>query len=199
MTTPTAAVPERRWARAVTDHLEPKNWIIALTLGVGVTTAGWTGLAWGAFSALVAAVIPTLIIKKGIRAGRWSDRHLGARTHRLVVMIMILASVAAGITVMVTADAPRPIVAVTLAMFATLALLASITTRWKISVHAAVSAGATAMAGHALGWPVAIPLAVIVGVVAWSRVALRDHTRAQVIAGAFLGAVIAGTVYALAA
>ncbi len=187
---------ESRLARTITDQLEPKNWIIVISLLIGWATSGVTGLAWGGVSALFAAVIPALIIKKGIRAGRWADRHLSARQHRLIVMALILTSVATGIALMLVANAPRTIIALTVAMFATLAILAVITTRWKISVHAAVAAGASIMLAMAFAPAILVPLTFVVALVGWSRVALRDHSLGQVIAGALLGMAIAGLTFA---
>lgn len=183
---------ENRFARAITDYLEPKNWIIVASLLIGWASGGVTGLAWGGISALFAAVIPTLIIKKGVHAGRWGDRHLGVRQHRLIVMALILTSVATGIALMIAANAPQTIIALTAAMFATLVILAVITTRWKISVHAAVAAGASVMLAMTFAPLILIPLVAVVALVGWSRVALRDHTLGQVIAGALLGMTIAG-------
>src|SRR5690606_39452815 len=75
-----------RLACRIADWLEPKNWIIAVTLLVGWHTAQWTGVAWGVVGALFAAVIPITFIKYGIRKGHWGDRHVGAKPARLGVM-----------------------------------------------------------------------------------------------------------------
>ncbi|MFE4212236.1 hypothetical protein [Streptomyces sp. NPDC056844] len=183
-------------ARRITDWLEPKNWIIAVTLLVGWHTAHWTGVAWGVVGALFAAVIPITFIKYGIRKGHWGDRHVGAKSARLVVMAVILLSVAAGIILMLVAGAPRTMVALIISMLVTLAILAAITFAWKISVHQAVSAGACAMLVQTYGPWMALGFALVI-VVGWSRVELGDHTRNQVIAGTILGTMVAATVYQL--
>lgn len=193
-TTATRAMPQAI-AQRLTDWLDPKSWIIAVSLVTGWTSAAWSGLAWGAVSALFAAIIPVLIIKLGVNSGRWADRHLGATNHRLIVMPMILASVAVGLALMLTLSAPIKVVALTVAMFATLAGLAVITPARKISVHAAVAAGATTMLAIQLPAAAFAVLAVLVAAVAWSRVALRAHTTAQVAIGALLGSAIAGTLF----
>ncbi|MFD5313556.1 phosphatase PAP2 family protein [Streptomyces ardesiacus] len=196
MTTDTRA-NESQLARRITDWLEPKNWIIAVTLLVGWHTAQWAGVVWGVVGALFAAIIPITFIKYGIRKGYWGDRHVGAKPARLVVMAVILLSVATGIVLMLVAGAPRTMVALIVSMLVTLAILAAITFAWKISVHQAVSAGACAMLVQTYGpWMVLGFLLVIV--VGWSRVELRDHTRNQVIAGTVLGTIVAATVFHLA-
>jgi membrane-associated phospholipid phosphatase len=181
-------------ARRVTDLLEPKNWIIGLTLAIGWQAGHLTGVAWGCFGALFAAIGPIAFIKWGMRAGHWRDRHVGVKTHRLIVMIVIIASVATAITVMIIARAPQEMTALIAAMLTTLAALMAITTAWKISVHSAVSAGAAAMLVITFG-PWLTAAYALVALVGWSRVALGDHTRAQVIAGALLGTAVAAATY----
>lgn len=188
---------ESKLARRITDWLEPKNWIIAVTLLIGWHTAQWIGVAWGAVGALFAAIIPITFIKYGIRKGHWGDRHVGAKPARLVVMAVILLSVATGILLMAAAGAPRTMTALIVSMLVTLAILAVITFVWKISVHQAVSAGACAMLVQTYGAWMALGFFLVV-IVGWSRVELRDHTRNQVIAGTILGTIVAAAVFQLA-
>ncbi|MFD8589863.1 hypothetical protein ACFV1B_10010 [Streptomyces sp. NPDC059637] len=188
---------ESKLARRITDWLEPKNWIIAVTLLVGWHTAQWIGVAWGMVGALFAAILPITFIKYGIRKGYWGDRHVGAKPARLAVMAVILLSVATGIILMIAAGAPRTMIALIVSMLVTLAILAVITFAWKISVHQAVSAGACAMLVQTYGAWMAVGFLLVV-VVGWSRVELRDHTRNQVIAGTILGTIVAAAVFHLA-
>ncbi|MFJ1816805.1 phosphatase PAP2 family protein [Streptomyces sp. NPDC088139] len=188
---------ESKLARRITDWLEPKNWIIAVTLLIGWHTAQWTGVAWGVVGALFAAIIPITFIKYGIRKGHWGDRHVGAKRARLIVMAVILLSVATGIALMTAAGAPHTMIALIVSMLATLAILAAITLAWKISVHQAVSAGACAMLVQTYGPWMALGFLLVV-LVGWSRVELRDHTRNQVVAGTILGATVAAIVFQLA-
>jgi membrane-associated phospholipid phosphatase len=187
---------EARGARLVTDAFEPKNWILLVTVLVGWNADRIAGIGWGLLGALFAAIIPVLFIKYGMKKGRWADRHVGVRQHRLVVMTFIIASVGAGIALLIGLGAPRSVIALIVAMLVTLASLMAITVKWKISVHAAVSSGAVAMLALAYG-PWMLAGYTLVALVGWSRIALRDHTPAQVLAGAALGAGIAATTFAL--
>jgi membrane-associated phospholipid phosphatase len=191
-----AAPPESRSARLVTDYFEPKNWILVVTLLVGWHADELTGVGWGLFGALFAAVIPVLFIKFGVRRGTWADRHLGVRQQRLVVMVFIICSVTTGTLLMSLLGAPSAMVALIAAMVTTLVILMAITFAWKISVHAAVSSGSVIILALDYGpWLLAVyPLVALIG---WSRVALRDHTPAQVVAGAVLGGVVAGVTFGL--
>jgi membrane-associated phospholipid phosphatase len=186
----------RAVAARVTYLLEPKNWIIATVIGVGWRYGGPEGLAWGLVAALFAGVLPTIFITRGVRAGRWDDRNVGARGPRLMVLGFILASVAAGLLVLVAGGAPTQLTWYFGCMLASVAALAAITAAWKISIHCAVASGSVTLLALLYG-PWVMPAYLLVAGTAWSRVELRDHTPAQVIAGTILGAAAAAASYAL--
>ena len=140
-------------------------------------------------------MLPTLFISYGIRRGRWDDRNVGARGPRLIVLTFIMASVAAGMILLIVLDAPVLMVGYLAFMLASVAVLAGITTVWKISIHCAVASGSVALLAFTYG-PVVLPGYLLVALLGWSRVSLGDHTTAQAVAGAILGAVAAGLAYA---
>ncbi|OVZ99585.1 hypothetical protein B9W64_37590 [Streptomyces sp. CS159] len=146
---------------------------------------------------MFAAAIPMAYIKYGMRTGMWADRHIGQVQRRKLLIPVIMASVGAGIGGMLVFNAPAAMLALVVAMLATLAVLLVPTAlwKWKISVHTAVAGGALAML--ALTWGPLVWLAYpLVAVIAWSRISLRDHTLAQTIAGAAAGTATAGLVFA---
>ena len=63
-----------------------------------------------------------------------------------------------------------------------------------MSIHSAVAAGSLVILALTFG-PRLLVAAPLLAVVGWSRVRLRDHTVAQVLAGGVLGALIAGVVF----
>jgi membrane-associated phospholipid phosphatase len=183
------------WARRVTYWLEPKNWLIVTVLAVGWHADGRAGLGWGLLAALFTAVLPTLFIAYGVRHGRWDDRNVGARRPRLIVLAFITASVALGLVLLVVLDAPRLLTGYLAFMLASVAALAVVTTAWKISIHCAVASGSVAILALSFG-PLVLIAYALVAVLGWSRVALADHTVAQVVVGAVLGAAAAVLAYA---
>jgi len=134
-------VSGRSPAEWVSYLLEPKNWIIATTLAVGWDAGGAAGLGWGAVAALFAGVLPMAFISRGVRSGRWDDRYVGAKRPRLIVLAFIIASVAVGLTLLVGLGAPHELSGYLGCMLVSVALLAAITTVWKVSIHCAVAAG----------------------------------------------------------
>ena len=192
----TGLARHRAVAATATYLLEPKNWIIATVVGVGWHYGGRGGLAWGLVAALFAAIVPTVFISRGVRSGRWDDRNVGARGPRLLVLGFILGSVAVGLAVLAAGGAPRQLTWYVACMLASVAVLAAITAAWKISIHCAVASGAVTLLMLLYG-PWVTPAYLLVAVTAWSRVELRDHTAAQVVAGTVLGAAAAAASYAL--
>jgi len=184
------------WARHCSYWLEPKNWLIVTMVLIGWHADGVAGAGWGLLAALFTAVLPSLFIAYGIRRGRWSDRNVGARRPRLAVLAFSAASVAAGLILLTAGGAPGLLTGYLAFMLASVALLAAVTTMWKISIHCAVASGSVVILALSFGpliWP-AYALVVLLG---WSRVALQDHTVAQVIAGSVLGAASAAVAYAV--
>ena len=183
-------------AERVTYLLEPKNWIIATVIVVGWHADGTAGLGWGLLAAFFAGVVPTLFITRGIRHGQWDDRNVGAKRPRLIVLTFITASLAAGLVLLVALGAPPELSGYFGCMLGSIAVLAAITTVWKISIHCAVASGSVTILALLFG-PWLVPAYLLVALTAWSRVAVKDHSAAQVIAGSVLGAVAAVITYAL--
>jgi hypothetical protein len=187
--------PPGSLAARVTYLLEPTNWLVVTLIAVGAYAGGLAGAAWGLLAAFFAAVLPAAFISYGIRQGRWEDRNVGARRPRLVVLAFITASVATGLILLAALGAPALLTGYLAFMLASVAALAAITVAWKISIHCAVAAGSVTILAFLYGPPVLAGY-LLVGVLAWSRVAVRDHTVPQVIGGIVLGAAAAALAYA---
>jgi membrane-associated phospholipid phosphatase len=179
-------------ARLVTEVLAPANLVTGLLLVVAWHSAPSTAtrLAWGALAAAFAGVLPLVYLLRGARQGRWEDHHVGEREKRPAVILAILASVLVGTTFMAAAGAPRELTALMGAMIAGLLVTLAVTLVWKISVHAAVASGTVVVLTLVFG-PAASVLWPLAALVCWSRVALRDHTTAQVLGGSVAGGLVA--------
>jgi membrane-associated phospholipid phosphatase len=185
-----------RAAERCTYLLEPKNWLAITVLAVGWHADRLAGIGWGLVALVFAAVIPTLFIGYGIRRGRWTDRNVGTRGARLVVLGFITASVAVGLVLLIVLGGPRQLAGYLAFMLASVALLALVSAVWKISIHCAVASGSVAVLVCAFGPPLVAGYA-LVALVGWSRIAMKDHTLVQVLAGAALGGGAAAVAYTL--
>ncbi len=182
-----------RWGRRLSDWVDPKNTILAVLVILGAGLDGLRGVGWALFATLFAAVLPTLFIRYGVR----TDRHVTQRRRRLVVIPFIMASVAVCFLSMLWLGAPRALTALVVAMFVSLIPIMAITTVWKVSVHTAVLGGAVTVLGIALSlwWLLGVAL---LAAVAWGRVTVVEHTRAQTLVGALVGSLTAGLTFWLA-
>jgi membrane-associated phospholipid phosphatase len=189
--------PRPGLARAVTELLAPANLAVAQLLLVGWHSApGPAGLGWGLLAATFCGLLPYGIVITGVRRRRWTDRHLRARQQRPTPFLAGIASVLAGLALLLALDGPRPLMALVAAMLTGLAITLVVTLWWKLSVHTAAASGTVAIL--ALTFGPALTLTVpTVALVAWSRVRLGDHTPAQTLAGAALGGLVAPTVFSL--
>lgn len=191
--------PDRatRAARLITELFAPIVLIFALLLVVAVHSADSVrkGLLVGLVAAFFAGGLPYAILLLGIRRGRLGDRHLRLREERPAMMVIGLVSVAAGAVAMHRLDAPREVLALVLAMVAGVVVALAISLFWKISIHSACAAGTVAILVIVFG-PSMLLASPLVLAVTWARVHLRDHSVAQVMVGAVVGAVVAAGVMA---
>ena len=194
----TIAPPDRvrrTVARAITEVLAPVVLIFVVLLVVAIHATGdWLrGLWMGLLAAFFAGGLPYLVLITLVRRGRLADRHLSLRHERPAMMLFGLVSVSVGLWAMNALGAPGELLALVIAMVAGVAVALAISSFWKISIHTACVAGTVTVLAM-LVHPVLALLAPLVVATAWARVALRDHTAAQVIAGAVVGAGVAAAV-----
>ncbi|WP_240777571.1 hypothetical protein [Nonomuraea basaltis] len=175
----------------MTDLFAPMWIVISLPLVVGAVSSGWAGFSWGVLAAALCGGIPAVVIFGGVRRGWFGDWHIGERSQRPKLVAVIVTLVVLALTMLVVLGAPMVMVACVAIMLATLAVVGPITLAWKISFHTAVAAGSVVMLAWVLPWPL-LALAVggvLVALIGWARTEIRDHTPAQVLAGAAAGAV----------
>ncbi|MEU9253989.1 hypothetical protein AB0D66_19285 [Streptomyces sp. NPDC048270] len=179
--------PRLKAARILSDVLAPANLVVALLLLVGWHgTGSWPGLGWGLLAALFCGVVPIGIIALGVRRGALTDQHIRVRSQRVVPMALSLLSVVAGLGLLHLLGAPADVFALVVAMLAGLVSSLLVTVGWQISLHMSVAGGTVMILLLVFGPPV-LPAALIAAAIGWSRLALRAHTAAQLLAGTALG------------
>ncbi|GAA2295656.1 hypothetical protein GCM10010149_49950 [Nonomuraea roseoviolacea subsp. roseoviolacea] len=185
-------------ARRVTDMLAPQVLVIAMPPLVGLLAQGWVGAAWGLLASALCGGVPATVIALGVRSGRLDSHHIVDRARRTGPLLSAVGAVLVALVLLVVLGAPRLLVATVTGMLVALAVTVPVTLRWKISFHAAVSAGTVVVLAHVLPpLPTVLAGGAVVGLVCWARVRLAHHTAAQVGAGALVG--VASTWATLAA
>jgi membrane-associated phospholipid phosphatase len=192
-------IPRRlRVARLVGEVLSPPPILAVLALVVAWDSSPTPAMAvvWGGIAAVSASVLPYALILRGVRRGRLTDRNISLRQQRVRFAAVAIASILTGLAVLAAFDAPAEMVALQVSIAVGVACGWVITLWWKISVHAAIAAGAATVLLLVFGlallvvWP-------LVALIAWSRVQVGDHTPAQVLAGIALGIVVNATIFPL--
>lgn len=150
-----------------------------------------TGTAWGwvGFYILLAIGLPVGYIMWLVRRGQVTDFDLRLREQRLRPFVVTIISTAVAWLVLYGGGAPHLLVVLAGAGWVQIALLLSITLRWKISAHCASAGGFVVWAWALLG-AAAAPLILVIPLMAWSRLRLQRHDLPQTVAGSLLGSMV---------
>jgi membrane-associated phospholipid phosphatase len=136
------------------------------------------------------------VIVWGARSGRWDGHHVRDREGRLVPFLALIVLSSIGLALLIVLGAPWMLVALDVTMVSALLVTGAITIWWKVSLHAAVAAGA-AVVLVVLHGPAWLLSSLVVAAISWSRVRLGDHTTAQVVGGSVVGAAVVGGLFAV--
>lgn len=189
-----------RVATVVAEVASPVVIVAAITVVIAVASSPtWpAAMLWALVAAGFCSGIPFWVLARGARQGKWDTHHVRGRADRVWPLSVAIGSVIAGLLALLLGGAPQQLIALVTSMLVSLALCTLITTVWKVSLHASISAGAVAVLALAFGpaWWAALA---IVALVSWARWLTVDHTVTQVVFGAVAGAVLGGGVFALLA
>lgn len=184
-------------ARIITEMTGPAICGVAGLLTVAIHAAGKSaGAAWGGLAAIFVAVIPMTYIARGVKNRRWASHHVDDRAQRTAPLIIAIASLGAGIALLLLVHAPQELTALVVAQLAGLLVVLVVSRWWKISIHLATAGGLLAVLTVLFG-PWALTGAILLATIAWSRTVLGAHTWPQVIVGAVVGASVAATLFSL--
>jgi membrane-associated phospholipid phosphatase len=173
-----------RLAHAVSVVCAPPSLAVPLVGLAAHRAAGQPG-AWAAATLLIAttAVLPSLFILAAKRAGYVGSLDLTRRAERVLPSLFAALCAATVYPTLLRWEAPEVLVALSAAIALQLGALALVTTVWKVSYHAAGAGGLAAIAYTLEGAALGVGLLLLAALVAWARVRLGRHTRAQVVVG----------------
>ncbi len=180
-----------RVARHVSNILAPATISLPFILLVAFYQAQnlLAAFVYACITLFFLSIGPLLYIIIGVRRGKLSDIDVSRRAERAGPFLFGILSVTIGWLVLALMNGPKNLQTVMIITAVSGAVMMVITLRWKISIHASSLGGAATML-TALYGAVVLPTFVLVALVSWSRVALRRHTIAQVVAGALAGIAI---------
>jgi membrane-associated phospholipid phosphatase len=174
-------------ARYVSNILSPISVSIPFVFLVALYHAQNTFAALSYASAVLffMSIGPMIYILVGVRQGKFTDIDVSVRSQRSGPFLFGILSAFVGLLILSFFHEPKDLQTVMLAVIACGTILMLITLWWKISMHASALAGAVTML-TALYGNIILPAYLLLILVCWSRVVLRRHTTAQVIAGSLL-------------
>lgn len=146
-------------------------------------------LVW-AFIVVAISVLPILVaLALLVRAGRLDSLFASIRKQRTEVYVIGIAFTAADYVILRYTNAPAIFMAALGTALLGLAVFMCINFWWKISVHTAFAGAMVTVLIIFYGWwgLIVAPLVFFIG---WARIALKEHTLAQVAVGAVLASAI---------
>ncbi len=153
-------------------------------------------LLYTAITLLFTSIGPLLYILIGVRRGKFSDMDVSIRSQRSGPFLFTILSALIALFMLAAFHGPRDLDTLLLIMIVSGVITMVITFWWKISIHTSSLASAVTVL-IALYGTIMLPLFGLVALVGWSRVVLRRHTIAQVIAGSVLSTVLATVILLL--
>jgi membrane-associated phospholipid phosphatase len=142
-----------------------------------------------AISLLFATVVPILSLYLFARSGATSGIDVPEKENRPLPFALAMVSYSVGSFLLAITHSPALLTAFMLCYLVNTAVMALISLKWKISIHATGIAGPAVILIFALGAD-ALPFLLLAIPVAWARISLKVHTPMQVAAGFTLTPVI---------
>jgi membrane-associated phospholipid phosphatase len=180
-----------RIARHISNILAPSTISLPFVLLVALYQARnqLAAFVYACITLFFLSVGPLIYILIGVRLGKLSDLDVSRRSERAGPFLFAITSVTIGWLVLVLLHGPKNLQTVLIITAVSGVIMMVTTLWWKISIHASSLGGAATMLTVLYG-AVMLPVFVLLALVSWSRVALRRHTKAQVIGGALVSIAI---------
>jgi membrane-associated phospholipid phosphatase len=180
---------DRRVARWVSNFGSPPLMAVSAVLISAAEITGRAAWSWAGFMITFAILLPIAYVFSLLKRRKITDFDVYLREQRFWPYVFSITCGALSWLVMAIFHAPRLFIVLSGATVGQGLLMFLINQRWKISAHAAGSAGIAVIIWQLMGISSA-PIFLIIPLVGWSRVRLGRHTTMQVVAGAALGIVV---------
>lgn len=183
---------ESKFLRFVSEASVPPIVVALLLIALAMTSSAGPerGLLWGLLASFFVSAIPYTFIVVSVRKGRLSNRMLTDRRQRHIPNLCAISSAILGWVILAVTHAPGPVVAFTASAILSQVVVSLTALVWKMSLHLSTAGGIASLIALLAGpWTLLVSLPVV-ALIAASRLLLREHTPAQVIVGAVVGAVM---------
>ena len=180
-----------RFARIVSNILAPVTISLPFVVLVAFyhTRDQLAAIIYAFITLFFLSIGPLIYVVIGVRTGKLSDLDISRRSERAGPFLFGIISTSIGLLVLSLVHGPKDLQTALILTAISAVILMVTTLWWKISIHASTMAGAATMLTVLYGMAL-LPLFLLLVLVSWSRVALRRHTVAQVVAGSLLSIVL---------
>jgi membrane-associated phospholipid phosphatase len=183
-------------ARLTTNILNPflTSFVVIVLLAFKGTDNAAEAVKWASIS-VVLSLLPVLaVVVYLVRRKKLDGFFSNPRPQRTGVYLLASALGALGYGLLWYLEAPELLVATFAAGLGSVVVFTVINLIWKISLHTAFLAGAAAILIIVYG-AAAAGMVILLPPVAWARIALKQHSIVQVMAGAIIAAAIVLAVF----
>jgi len=185
-----------RLANYISDIFNPLTLSILFVflLAKDSTANLWEAAKWS-FIFIALCMLPIfLVILNMVKKGKLKSVFSNPREQRHVLYVLGSVLVGAALIILVFIGAPDKLIAALFAGFVSSVLFMIVNFFWKISVHTAFASAFFSIALVLYGYS-ALGFILLVPMMAWARVYLKEHTVGQVTAGALLAGTVIVTVF----
>jgi membrane-associated phospholipid phosphatase len=176
-----------RFARIVSTILAPVTISLPFVVLVAFyhTRDQLAAIVYAFIALFFLSIGPLIYVVIGVRTGKLSDLDISRRSERAGPFLFGIISTSIGLLVLSLVHGPKDLQTALILTAISAVILMVTTLWWKISIHASTMAGAATMLTVLYGMAL-LPSFLLLVLVSWSRVVLRRHTVAQVVAGSLL-------------
>ena len=186
------ARPQLSWPHLVSDILSPPFvWLMLVGLvALEYTQTPLEALYWASIFGLLVCVLPVAYIIAMVGMGKISDLHMRNRKDRYRPLVVAIIGAVLASLLLRNMGAPRVFTLLALFGLVQISVIALVTLRWQISMHAMGITAAVVASGIIFNphWALlGVPLIILVSA---ARLHLKCHNAAQILAGSMVGAFV---------
>lgn len=188
----------KRLAKLASNILNPflVSLVIVILLATESTSRAFDAFKWSLISLAFSIVPVFMVIVYLVHKEKLEGFSISVRRQRDKIYLLASACAIVGCAVLSYLEAPPVLLASFVAGLSALVIFMCINLWWKISVHTAFVSAFVIILIDLYGL-VGVAAAVLLPLIAWSRIELEHHSPAQVAAGALLAALIVVVVFHL--
>ncbi len=189
---------KKRIASLTSNILNPflVSLVFILLLSFKSTPSALDAIKWSLIS-VAASILPVFgVIIFLVRSQKLESTFINVRKQRTKIYLLAGVCAVVGYAILYYLGAPRELIATFMAGLSAVIVFMCVNFFWKISLHTALIAASVTVLIILYGSVAAVSVALI-PLIGWSRIELKEHSLAQVTAGALLAAVIVVVVFYL--